>query len=323
MQEIIKNQISVKEEESGMRLDRLMAQRFPVIGREEWRSRILQGMVLLSDKTARPSRLLKKNEVIEFYYYKKEEPEVDFNVKILYEDENLLILDKPGNLPVHPSGIYYRHTLHEYLKQIYGSDFIPRPAHRLDRETSGILITAKDKKSASLLQKDFMNRKIYKEYIAFVEGNFGEYMDAAGILMQDARSPVRKKRKYLHNALSEDYPNSESARTELYPAQTWSNTSMVRAVLHTGRMHQIRATLLGLGYPVVGDRLYGRDDTLYLKMIAGEKSADDLKILRMNRTALHCSVMEFRHPRDQRRMQIRSEMPDDMHQFFSSLSEDS
>ncbi|MDH5655717.1 MAG: RluA family pseudouridine synthase [Spirochaetia bacterium] len=319
MQEIVKNQIFVKENESGMRLDKMMSIRFPVIGREEWRKRILEGSVLLDSKKARPSRILKKDEPIEFFYQKKEEPDVDFRVKILYEDESLLIFDKPGNLPVHPSGVYYRNTLHEYLKILYGIRFTPRPAHRLDRETSGILITCKTRESASVLQKDFAVRSIYKEYSVIVEGTFPEYINAEGILIQDSKSEVRKKRRYLNEGRPEDHKNAETARSEFYLEKQYGELSLLRAVIHTGRMHQIRATLLGLGFPVVGDKLYGVNDTFYIKMIEGILTEEDLKLLRIRRTALHCSKMEFKHPVSGKKFCIESNLPDDLKNFLEKL----
>jgi len=320
MQEIIKNSIMVREEESGMRLDRLLTLKFPVINRDEWQNRILEGMVLVESKKTKPSRKLHANETVDFFYNKRKEPDVNFNVKILFEDESLLILDKPSNLPVHPSGIYYNNTLHGFLKEKYGDGHISRFAHRLDRETSGIIITAKTGNDASILQKAFFDGEIYKEYTVFAEGKFPEYKNAEGILTQDEKSAVRKKRKFIDGGTVHENKNGETARTEFFLESYKKNTSTLRAILHTGRMHQIRATLCSLGFPVVGDRLYGVDENLYLNLISGKKSDSDLEKLRMNRTALHCRTMEFKHPADGRLIRIESPLPEDMQNFMTSLT---
>ena len=316
MQELIKNSVVVKEIESGMRLDRLLAAKFPVINRDEWQKRILNGLVLVDSKKTKPSRKLNAADRIDFFYQKKDEPEVNFDVKILYEDDTILVLDKPANLPVHPSGIYFKNTLHRYLKEKYGEQFVVRFAHRLDRETSGILILTKTGSAAAIVQKSFFNGEIYKEYFVIVEGNFPEYKNAEGILLRDDKSIIRKKRKFIFNELPQNYTNAETARTEFFPEFSLKNISLLRAILHTGRMHQIRATLCSMGFPVVGDRLYGIDENLYLKLISGEGSKDDLEILKMDRTALHCSIMEFNHPKTGERMRIESKLPEDIQTFL-------
>jgi 23S rRNA pseudouridine955/2504/2580 synthase/23S rRNA pseudouridine1911/1915/1917 synthase len=319
MQELTKNSILVKECESGMRLDRLLALKFPVINRDEWQNRILSGMVLVNSKKSKPSRKIHAEEKIEFFYRRKDEPDVDFNVKILHEDDSLLVLEKPANLPVHPSGIYHKNTLHGYLKEKYGNEFVPRFAHRLDRETSGILILTKSSSAAANIQKSFFKGDIYKEYLVFAEGIFPEYKNAEGVLVQDNKSIIRKKRKFIFCEPSNEIANSETARTEFFREFAFKNISLLRVLLHTGRTHQIRATLCSLGFPVVGDRLYGLDDNLYLKLISGESSEEDLIILKINRTALHCSVMEFHHPVNGEKIRIESKLPEDMQRFLDSL----
>jgi 23S rRNA pseudouridine955/2504/2580 synthase/23S rRNA pseudouridine1911/1915/1917 synthase len=154
-----------------------------------------------------------------------------------------------------------------------------------------------------------------------VEGRPPDYLDARGILIADDISSVRKKRKFLEankkNRLQiyEEMQSNHDARdcrTEFRIMGTANGITILSAILHTGRLHQIRATLCGLGFPVVGDRLYGVDDSLYLKFIQNRETDEDRKRLRMNRTALHCRLLELNHPGNKKRIRFESPIPDDM-----------
>ena len=308
MGETIEKNIYINAEESGIRLDRYLSMKFPIIGRLEWQSRIREGEIFISGSQAKPSRKIKTGDIISFSYIKKDEPGVNEKYSVIYEDDVLFVLNKPPDLPVHPSGIYWKNTLYSILKRDYGEDFPVRLVHRLDRETSGVLVLAKTREAAGFLQKEFISKNVYKEYRVLVEGIFPEYFNASGFLNNDTKSAVRKKRKF-----SEIYSGEgETSQTEFSRLSVHGEISLLSAVLHTGRMHQIRATLCSLGYPVVGDRLYGIDEQLYLKLIQDEETPEDAIPLRMNRTALHCMKMVIPHPITQNRITFECPVPEDM-----------
>lgn len=303
--------------QAGRRMDVLLAARYPALSRSSWQQRINDGEVILNEKPTRPSRVVHEGEVIRFSYRMRPEPDVDRNIGIIYEDEDLIVIDKPGNLPIHPSGSYRKNTLNEILIEIFRSrgqeDFVCRPAHRLDRETSGLIVYTKSAQIARKVTEAFLSGKVDKRYTVFVFGSFPEFRSCEGWIGPDIRSPVRRKQRY-HEGRPE--PDDVRCRTDFTLVQQVTidgrPVSALKARLFTGRMHQIRATLLSLGYPVVGDRLYGPDETIYLRQLEDAETEADARTLLLERTALHCMRLEFRHPRTEERLVLESPLPDSL-----------
>ncbi len=323
----------VSPAEAGLRLDVLLGRRFPRDGRADWQGRIRDGRARIGGKIVRPARRVNPGDQISFSFHKRTEPEVSTDFRIVLEDEHVIVLDKPTNLPVHPSGIYHRNTLSELLKNKFGADFQARFVSRLDRETSGLLVMGRSRDDARLLALAQRRGEFLKDYFVVVEGAFPAYLDAVGVLGPDPESEVRKKRRFFpanpneggqsdpkrtpqkkHSGLIDETPGPlrETARTEFFLVNQMKDTALLRARLHTGRMHQIRATLVSLGYPVTGDRLYGVDDSMYLRFIHGNETDDDRRRLRIDRTALHSASVEFPHPGTNERTRVESPLPADI-----------
>lgn len=307
------------------RLDALLADRYPQFSREEWQARIRSHRVLVNEAHCKPARKLQTGDRIRFFFEKPPEPEVNRDYRIVHSDDCLLIIDKPANLPVHPSGIYHKNTLHHLLKEKFGDDFKAHFISRLDRETSGLMLMARTSIMARELQKQMRAGQIRKEYRALVDLQiagtaFPDYMDARGFLYPHPNSVIRKKQAYSAD-LPDDICESirvraRPVRTELFGDRRKENIQLIRARLHTGRMHQIRATLCSLGYPMIGDRLYGRDESLYLEMIQNKNPHQEaeirkraLEILHLEFTALHSSRLEFTHPASNRLIAFESDLP--------------
>ncbi|MBS1370149.1 MAG: RluA family pseudouridine synthase [Lentisphaeria bacterium] len=290
---------------AGLRLDDYLAARFTYRSLEEWRDRIVRGEIMVNDGAAAPEQLLALHDKLEYFPGDLPEPEADLSFRVAYEDEELLIIDKPGNLCVHPSGPFFRHTLWHLLCTQYGKIHL---VNRLDRETSGLLIAAKNPQAAAKLGKP--SWPVRKEYLALVFGSFSECMEAYGFLMQDTQSAVRKKRRFVPG---ERPPAGalrvESAGTRLLPELCGAEASLVRAVPETGRLHQIRATLYSLGFPLLGDKLYGPDDSIYLKIRSGAITAEDREKLILPRQALHSALLEVRHPVTNELIRVESPLP--------------
>lgn len=299
---VIKSIIDAQEE--GQRLDSWLSKRFSYLSRHRWQQEIKSGRITLNTRATRCSRLLHAGDTVEFTP-EHEEPPVEFDYRIVYEDAELLVIDKGGRLPCHPAGAFFKNTLWHDLSQKYGDIFI---VNRLDRETSGLLIAARNSATAAILSADFASNQIDKVYYALVFGEFKTPLCAAGYLSSDPDSVIRKKRRFSMEPPDGD---SESAQTEFEPIDFSGDISLVKVRPHTGRLHQIRATLCSLGFPLVGDKIYGPNEQYFLKFCDDALTAEDWQILCMRRQALHAGELRFRHPTDQRELSFVAPIPDD------------
>ena len=265
--------------------------RFAYHTSEEWQDIIQSGKIALDGAVCTVTQApLRAGMLLEYFPGELSEPSVNRAYHIVFEDEYLLVIDKPGNLPVHPAGPYFNHTLWALLAE-NGYEKI-HFVNRLDRETSGLLIAAKTGKIAGILSKTLADME--KCYHAVVHGTFPAQIHASGFLVPDAASGIKKKLKFVTDA--ENTPGAMAVETTFELLAGNRNFSLLAAKLHTGRMHQIRATLQGLGYPVAGDKLYGLDEQLYRRFALGTLSGDDRKKLILERQALHCCKLSFIHP---------------------------
>ena len=283
-------------------LDSYCARRFTYLPQDQWRREILGGKISIDGVIVKnPATTLQGGEMLAWDGSGIVEPAVDSSITILYEDEWLVAVNKPGNLPVHPSGRYFNNTLVAILADRYGRKLYP--VHRIDRETSGVLLLAFDGKSAGNLSESTGA----KEYLALVQGNFpAEEMLVDLPLGRDSESAVRKKRKAWPGG-------TERATTRFRKVLTAGDISLVRCFPATGRLHQIRAHLLAAGYPIVGDKLYGRDETAFLTFIEHGLTTELEKRLVLPRCALHAAKLALLHPVTKKEMIIRAPLP----QMFS------
>ena len=206
---------------------------------------------------------------------------VSGELDIKFEDKHILIVNKPPNMPVHPTKNHQRDTLANivrYYALSKGEDYTFRAINRIDRDTSGLVLIAKDRFTASGL------KGVYKEYTAVCQGNIVE----DGTVDKNIR--LRPDSKMVREV------NSEGARavTHYFVLSRNKEYSLVRCILETGRTHQIRCHMSYLGHPLAGDDLYG-----------GNRD-------KISRQALHCSYIRFIHPVTKQTIEIKSQMPDDM-----------
>lgn len=307
---------SIVEDENGpLRLDRYLAKRFDYLSRSKWQELIEEGRVEVNGRVVSvPSRKVHNGYTVLFRGGFREEPTVRTDYHVLHDDPWLLVVNKPGDLPVHPAGPYFNNTLTRLLKRDFGQEFYP--VHRLDRETSGVLILAKETGVQRIMSESWAD--VTKEYEAIAEGHFpkGETfcevpIGAAYPEDEKLDGVVRKKRKAFDGA-------PESAKTLFETLGYYGDFSYIRVRLFTGRLHQIRVHLNYLGYPLVADKIYGKDEGLYLEFIETGMTPSLLERLMLPRMALHCRRMTFSHPVTKEEMSLSAPFPPELEGFLRS-----
>lgn len=288
---------------AGMSLIDFLSSRFTYQSREKWVEHIENNELMVNGKIGSCSQILLLHDTIEYQPPELPEPPADFNYKVVYEDEVLAVVDKPGNLCIHPSGPFFRNTLWRLLSERYGEVHF---LNRLDRETSGLVLVALNSQAAAKLNK--LREQFTKEYQVLVHGRFEQIIEANGFLISDGAEAIRKKRRFVWK-IPPEAVKVENVLTWFTPETPGDEFSLVRARLGTGRMHQIRATLLALGYPVAGDKLYGLDEQFYLKQRVEGLTNSDRQRLVFPRQMLHASDLSFPHPVSGKIMNFSSPAP--------------
>ena len=259
-----------------------------------------------------------------------DETPVPRDIPIVYEDDHILAVNKPANLPVHPTARYHKNTLIKMLNAERNDDFLSL-GHRLDRETSGVLLLTKTVECDRALKKMFEARDgITKRYEAIT---WGVPMNPESGERLPVGHPVRLERhmrlddlcqyKVKMKFVDESDPNgmySSTIFTVLEVAKTADGEyARVSCLLETGRQHQIRLHLLAMGVAIVGDKLYGPDESAFARGADGELTEDDVTMLEMPRHALHAAMMGLEHPITRETLEIVAPVPDDMREFWASL----
>lgn len=262
--------------------------------------------VLLNDEPGFINRILKKEDrltlCIKELESSKKIPPVDLPLSIIYEDEDILIVNKPANMPIHPSMNNYENTLGNAVAYYYmkkGEPFLYRCINRLDRDTTGLTILAKHYLSCGILYDEMESREIKRTYYAIVENRTVFDAPYAHRLLQTGTIDLPLGRK-PDSAIERmvDIKNGDKAITHYRVLATNDGLSLLELQLDTGRTHQIRVHMQAIGHPLIGDFLYNPKDT------------------HMKRQALHAGKLSFRHPITKETLSFTAPVPQDMQVFF-------
>ena len=299
---------------AGWRLDRALADAVPTLSRERLKALIRSGAVEAGGKPVRdPATKVLGEEALTVAVPQPKaahnEPQ-DIPLTIVFEDEHLLVVDKPAGLVVHPAagnfdGTLVNALLHHCGGSLSGIGGVARPGivHRIDKDTSGLLVVAKTDVAHEGLAKQFAAHSIDRRYLAIVSGvpkTAGGTVDAPL-----ARSSVNRKKI----AIVEE-GRGKRAVTHWKRLDVLGEAALVECRLETGRTHQVRVHMASLGHPLVGDPVYGR---------AGKTHGKTLKELQFHRQALHAAELGFTHPVTKQRLSFSSAMPADMQELFKAL----
>ena len=309
MQKERKMESLVSEGYDGRRLDLYLSKRFSYLSRTSWQREIAGGKLKLNGSVVlNVKKHIYSGDTVEYIAGEIIEPEIDPEYTIIFENENYLAVNKTGNLPVHPSGIFFHNTLVMLLEDQRSEKLLL--VHRLDRETSGAILLAKNPGAAAGVHKNF--GRVGKEYIAIVRGDL-----KGGKFTVD--KPIGPARNSLINKKREAYDGAEeSARTEFEPVSSSEGFSVVKARPVTGRLHQIRVHLKYAGFPIIGDKMYGYDENIYLNYVKNGESEKLAEMSGFRRCALHSHLFTFFDPFEKREIKICAEIPEDMRMFMKN-----
>jgi 23S rRNA pseudouridine1911/1915/1917 synthase len=287
--------VTVSQSGTRMRLDRFLAEQLPQFSRSRLQQLIRNGAVTLNGQTARPSdttRLGDMIQVVEPPAQQIESGPEAIPLDIIFEDPDLIVINKPAGLVVHPGAGHREHTLVNALlhhcpglSQIGGKER-PGIVHRLDKETSGCLVVAKNDTTHRALSDQFASRSVDKIYLALVSGKLRRM--AGSIDEKIGRHPVHRQKMSVNSR------RGRVAKTEYRMLSAGDEMSLVECQLHSGRTHQIRVHMHHIGHPVIGDKIYG------------SKKAD-----KYQRQMLHAWKLGFRHPATGEWKEFEAPVPND------------
>jgi 23S rRNA pseudouridine1911/1915/1917 synthase len=304
-------EFTVKPEDEGERLDVWLARQGLPWSRSQIRRRIDEGEVRVGGQPARPARKLKANERVVFTPpppVSVEDLPEDLPLAILYEDAHLIVLDKAAGMVVHPATSHQAGTLVNALLYHCGDSLAgvggerrPGIVHRLDKDTSGVMVVAKDEPTLVGLQQQFHRHDLERKYLALVEGAVAE---RGSFATRHGRDPHDRKK------FSSEVSAGKRAVTHWRVVERLPGATLVEVTLETGRTHQIRVHFADHGHPLVGDRTYGRPprDPL-LRSVARA----------LGRQALHAHVLGITHPATGERMRWSTPPPADLQAALATL----
>jgi 23S rRNA pseudouridine1911/1915/1917 synthase len=294
--------LTVPKEANRLRLDRFLAGQLPKFSRVRLQQLIRDKLVRLNGESARPRDPVRTGDIIEVTEPapgKIDHRPEEIPLEVLHEDDDLIVINKPAGLVVHPGAGHREHTLVNALlhhcQTLSGIGGKERPGivHRLDKDTSGCLVVAKNDEAHHSLSIQFAERTVEKIYLALVSG---EMRRTAGVIENKiGRHPVHRQRMSVQST------RGREARTDYRVLRSSEQGSLVECKLHSGRTHQIRVHLHHLGHPVIGDKIYGRKSNFLRQM-------------------LHAWKLGFHHPRTNTWKTFEAPFPDDFDNAMKAIA---
>jgi len=296
--------ITVQKSLLAERLDTYLRRQFPAVSRGGIQRLIEQGHIRVNGQTVKPTHHPHAGEQIEVHWPEPRPAEAqpeEIPLDVLFEDDFLLVLNKPPGLVVHPAAGHEDHTLvnallHHCAGQLSGIGGVARPGivHRLDKETSGCMVVAKTDEAHLALSAQFAAHKVEKVYHAIVCGEMQR--DSGEIRAAIARHPTHRKRMAVTDG------RGREARTSYRVLERLREATLIEALLHTGRTHQIRVHFLFIGHPLTGDTTYGQRQNRRFAELTGYEAP---------RVMLHAHKLAFIHPHTGRKLSFEAPQPED------------
>ena len=300
----LKHIFQVKKDQSRQRIDKFLVERLsPDFSRMDIKKIMQEEHVRVNGKIVKPHHLINENDLIEILINEKIKlpdtvPAVNMGLDIIFEDEYLIVVNKPAGMVVHPAAGHHDDTLvngllfHTKMLSDVNGPFKPGIVHRLDKDTSGVIVVAKDNKTHRFLAEQFRQHLVKKVYIAIVSGSV-EY-DEGIIEAPLSRSPFDRKK------ITVQYSSPRQAISYYRVLKRTGDFSIVEVHPKTGRTHQIRVHMAHLGHPLLGDTVYGKKNSREL----------------IQRQALHAKLLAFKHPLSGSLVEYAADIPEDMRRII-------
>ena len=309
--EIMPLALRVPPECDGWRLDHFLKQRIRRLSRTKICTIIETQVWMSNGRSPRPAMAVRTGDTVHIDRPAPIEPDVPREFAILASDEYFLAIDKPAGLPMHTTAKFWKNTLVAILRERYPEEGV-QICHRIDRETSGVLLIARSREAASFLKRSFANRTVKKTYLALVHGVPSPSSGVIDAPMRLVESPTHLKMGVESDGLP--------AVTRYKVLTAFANHALVQATPETGRQHQIRVHLAHLGHPIVGDKLYGASEQAFMNYCDSGMTPELLELFDgLPRHALHAAKLIFPHPQTKEMITVESPLPEDLRNYMKGL----
>ena len=318
---IEKQSFFVDEQQGPIRLDKFLFDKLPNVTRNKIQEGIKNNHVVVNNKSVKASYKVKANDNIKVEIFKNERPSEikpeDIDLDIVFEDRHILIVNKPPGMVVHPAHKNWEGTLvnalmfhFKNLPEMEGNVGRPGLVHRIDKETSGLLVIAKTKLAMNSLSSQFKNHSIKRKYQALI---WGMPIEKEGTINVNLRRSLKDRRiieGFAENTLG------KKAITHYKVIETIHYITLIECELETGRTHQIRAHMKHLGHPIFCDKTYGGDLVVKGNRFTNYKKFVENSFKIINRQALHAKSLGFVHPKTKKEVFFDSELPSDIQEII-------
>lgn len=318
---IEKQSFFVDEQQGPIRLDKFLFDKLPNVTRNKIQEGIKNNHVVVNNKSVKASYKVKANDNIKVEIFKNERPSEikpeDIDLDIVFEDRHILIVNKPPGMVVHPAHENWEGTLvnalmfhFKNLPEMEGNVGRPGLVHRIDKETSGLLVIAKTKLAMNSLSSQFKNHSIKRKYQALI---WGVPIEKEGTINVNLRRSLKDRRiieGFAENTLG------KKAITHYKVIETIHYITLIECELETGRTHQIRAHMKHLGHPIFCDKTYGGDLVVKGNRFTNYKKFVENSFKIINRQALHAKSLGFVHPKTKKEVFFDSELPSDIQEII-------
>lgn len=300
----------VPEEFVGVRVDRYLAKYFLFNSRTQWQKRCDMNEVIVSGRPIKASYILKENDKVSYFCPEAREPAVDSGIYSIWEKNGIMAVYKPSNLPMHEGGSYRLNTFHEFLGKKFGRHWAA--IHRLDRETSGVVLCGNEKKLRNELSEQLRSRNMEKTYFAIAIGEAKDKQWEVDAPIGAAENSSFRLKQWVSD-------QGLPSLTKFVVMDRKPGFTLLKVHPKTGRTHQIRVHSAWSGLPLVGDKKYYPDESIYLNYLDHGFTDRIKNCVYVDRLCLHATALDFTCPKSGAPQHIKSEMPADMIKIWENL----